>query len=182
MKFMASRNWLWTDVSVAFCLTWTLCGILLFVLLVRKQVHWTWTAVRMTILANVFAIGTIHGGLRSLYPYVLEILIWLSIGEQGIQALQKNGLIKEREGARMNTNWQKILSRTGSWLLLYLSLMLGYWQFYGGCRFSTFMEMPGSFRECRRSLFLSGWRFWARSYSSSAIPFAHCQDLLQGLY
>ena len=31
----------------------------------------------------------IHGGLRSLYPYVLEILIWLSIGEQGIQALQK---------------------------------------------------------------------------------------------
>lgn len=33
MKFMASRNWLWTDVSVAFCLTWTLCGILLFVLL-----------------------------------------------------------------------------------------------------------------------------------------------------
>ena len=42
-----------------------------------------------TILANVFAIGTIHGGLRSLYPYVLEILIWLSIGEQGIQALQK---------------------------------------------------------------------------------------------
>ena len=64
-------------------------GILLFVLLVRKQVHWTWTAVRMTILANVFAIGTIHGGLRSLYPYVLEILIWLSIGEQGIQALQK---------------------------------------------------------------------------------------------
>ena len=89
MKFMASRNWLWTDVSVAFCLTWTLCGILLFVLLVRKQVHWTWTAVRMTILANVFAIGTIHGGLRSLYPYVLEILIWLSIGEQGIQALQK---------------------------------------------------------------------------------------------
>ena len=89
MKFMASRNWLWTYVSVAFCLTWTLCGILLFVLLVRKQVHWTWTAVRMTILANVFAIGTIHGGLRSLYPYVLEILIWLSIGEQGIQALQK---------------------------------------------------------------------------------------------
>ena len=31
MKFMASRDWLWTDVSVAFCLTWTLCGILLFV-------------------------------------------------------------------------------------------------------------------------------------------------------
>ena len=89
MKFMVSRNWLWPDVSEAFCLTWTLCGILLFVLLVRKQVHWTWTAVRMTILANVFAIGTIHGGLRSLYPYVLEILIWLSIGEQGIQALQK---------------------------------------------------------------------------------------------
>lgn len=89
MKFMASRDWLWMDVSGAFCLTWTLCGILLFVLLVRKQVHWTWTAVRMTILANVFAIGTIHGGLRSLYPYVLEILIWLSIGEQGIQALQK---------------------------------------------------------------------------------------------
>ena len=38
----------------------------------------------------------------------------------------------------MNTNWQKILSRTGSWLLLYLSLMLGYWQFYGGCRFFHF--------------------------------------------
>lgn len=33
MKFNGSRNWLWTDVSVAFCLTWTLCGILLFVLL-----------------------------------------------------------------------------------------------------------------------------------------------------
>ena len=38
----------------------------------------------------------------------------------------------------MNTNWQKILSRAGSWLLLYLSLMLGYWQFYGGCRFFHF--------------------------------------------
>ncbi len=38
----------------------------------------------------------------------------------------------------MNTNWQKILSRTGSWLLLYLSLVLGCWQFYGGCRFFHF--------------------------------------------
>lgn len=38
----------------------------------------------------------------------------------------------------MNTSWQKILSRTGSWLLLYLSLVLGYWQFYGGCRFFHF--------------------------------------------
>ena len=89
MSFMASRNWLWPDISVAFSLTWMLCGILLFVLLVRKQVHWTWTAVRMSVLANVFAIGTIHGGLRSLYPYVLEILIWISVAEQGIQALQK---------------------------------------------------------------------------------------------
>lgn len=79
----------WTNVLLSFILTCMLCGILLFVLLVRKQVHWTWTTIRMTILANVFAIGTIHGGLRSLYPYVLEILIWLSIGEQGIQALQK---------------------------------------------------------------------------------------------
>ena len=38
----------------------------------------------------------------------------------------------------MNRNWQKILSRTGSWLLLYLSLVLGYWQFNGGCRFFHF--------------------------------------------
>ena len=38
----------------------------------------------------------------------------------------------------MNTNWQKILSRAGSWLLLYLSLVLGYWQFNGGCRFFHF--------------------------------------------
>lgn len=38
----------------------------------------------------------------------------------------------------MNRHWQKILSRTGSWLLLYLSLVLGYWQFYGGCRFFHF--------------------------------------------
>ena len=79
----------WTNVLLSFILTCMLCGILLFVLLVRKQVHWPWTTLRIPVLANVFAIGTIHGGLRSLYPYVLEILIWLSIGEQGIQALQK---------------------------------------------------------------------------------------------
>lgn len=55
----------------------------------QKQVHWSWTAVRMTILANVFAIGTIHGGMLTLYPYVLEVLIEILIAEQIIQGIQR---------------------------------------------------------------------------------------------
>ena len=78
----------WTDVFLAFILTCMLCVIFLFVLIVRKQVHWSWTAVRMTILANVFAMGTIHGGMLTLYPYVLEVLIGILIWEQIIQGIQ----------------------------------------------------------------------------------------------
>ena len=70
-QFISQSRAHWTDVHLSFILTCMLCGILLSVLIVRKQVHWSWTAVRMTILANVFAIGTIHGGMLTLYPYVL---------------------------------------------------------------------------------------------------------------
>lgn len=87
--FISQSRAHWTDVHFSFILTCMLCGILLSVLIVRKQVHWSWTAVRMTILANVFAIGTIHGGMLTLYPYVLEVLIEILIAEQIIQGIQR---------------------------------------------------------------------------------------------
>ena len=87
--FISQSRAHWTDVHFSFILTCMLCGILLSVLIVRKQVHWSWTAVRMTILANVFASGTIHGGMLTLYPYVLEVLIEILIAEQIIQGIQR---------------------------------------------------------------------------------------------
>ena len=87
--FISQSRAHWTDVYLSLILTCMLCGILLSVLIVRKQVHWSWTAVRMTILANVFAIGTIHGGMLTLYPYVLEVLIEILIAEQIIQGIQR---------------------------------------------------------------------------------------------